>query len=253
MFPTILKIGPLVLSTYGFMLAVAFMVGIFLAKQRGLREGIDSTKIEALSFRVVVAGVLGARFLYTFVEHASYYFRHPVEFFYFQKGGLSFMGGLFLAIFVSLLYCKKHQLSFWQIADIFTPSIALGLSFAKVGCFLAGCCHGKVCDLPWGVIFNHTDTLADPKNIPLHPAQLYESFATLMIFFGLLILQKFRSFQGQIFLIFVIVYGVVRSVLEVFRGQPGKLGFLTTAQSLSIPMIVLATLLLIQKFKSRQT
>jgi phosphatidylglycerol---prolipoprotein diacylglyceryl transferase len=240
MHPILFHFGSLKLSAYGLMLAIAFFVGMQIAERRGKREGVSAKRIEQLCWWIIVSAIAGSRFLYTFVEHASIYFKNPWKFFAFQEGGLSFFGGLFFAIGASILYCRKHGLSFWKIADIFTPTIALGLSIAKIGCFLAGCCFGRPCDLPWAVTFTNPESLADPKGIPLHPTQLYESLANLALFFLLLLFARYQRFKGELFLVFLIAYGILRSYLETLRGSPGHLAGLTTAQFLSIPMVLAA-------------
>lgn len=251
MYPIILKLGSLKLSSYGLMLAIAFLVGIFLAKRIGKQENVSSQQIEAISFWMIISGILGSRFLYTFVEHGEYYWKHPLQYFAFQKGGLSFFGGLFFSISACVFYCYRNRISFLKIADILTPSVALGLSIAKIGCFLAGCCHGGVCEVPWGVTFNHPETLAEPKGVPLHPVQLYEALSTIGIFFALIFSRRFRRFHGELFFFFLISYGVIRSFLETFRGHPGHLGELTTAQTLSIPMVGVAVVWWFLRWKKR--
>jgi phosphatidylglycerol:prolipoprotein diacylglycerol transferase len=249
MHPILFEIGPLKLSFYGLMLAISFFLGMHIAERGGRKEGIPAKRIERLSRWIIGSAVLGARFLYTFVEHWSYYIRLPWKFFAFQEVGLSFFGGLFAAIGVSIAYCRRHRLPFWKVADIYTPTIALGLAITKIGCFMAGCCFGRTCDLPWGVAFTNPASLADPKGVPLHPTQIYESLANLGIFLLLIVFRRFRRFQGEIFLLFLIVYGVVRSYLETFRGSPGHLAGLTTAQFLSVPMVLLAIVWWVLRFK----
>jgi phosphatidylglycerol:prolipoprotein diacylglycerol transferase len=240
MHPILFELGPLKLSFYGLMLAISFFLGMHLAERGARAEGIPVKRIERLSWWIIVSAVLGARFLYTFVEHWSYYSRHPWKFLAFQEGGLSFFGGLFAAIGFSVAYCRRHGLPFWKVADIYTPTIALGLSITKIGCFMAGCCYGRHCDLPWGVTFTDPASLAEPKGVLLHPTQIYESLANLGIFLLLLLFRRYRRFQGELFLLFLIVYGIVRSYLETFRESPGQIAGLTTAQFLSIPMVLLA-------------
>ncbi len=240
MHPILFHLGPITLKSFGLLVAIAMLVGIAIAKKRAMREGIPPEKIESLSFWLIVASLLGSRFLYTFVEHADHFWRHPVEFLYFHTGGLSFLGGLFFAVATAIVFCRKNSLRFWQVADLMAPSIAIGLAIGKVGCFLAGCCHGKVCDLPWGVTFHDPEGLARPLNVPLHPTQLYEALSWTFLFVLLLAFQRIRKFYGEQFLLFVIVFSIVRSYLETFRGDPGHLGTLTTAQFLSIPMALAA-------------
>lgn len=240
MHPILFHIGSLKLSFYGLMLATSFFVGMHLVQRWARAEGVSSKKMEWLSWWVIVSAILGARLLYMLAEQPSYFFRHPWKFFAFQEGGLHFFGGLLLAVGASVLYCRKHRLPFFKVADIFAPTIALGLSLTKIGCFMAGCCFGKVCDLPWGVSFTHPETLAYPRGVPLHPTQLYESAANLGIFFLLLFSRRFRRFEGEILFLFLVVYGIVRFYLETFRNEPIQFAGLTMAQLIIIPMVLLA-------------
>lgn len=238
MFPFIFKYGSFKISSYGLFLGIALMVGVWLAKRIAERQGVSGKHVDSISFWLILAGVIGSRFLYTFVEHGDVYWRDPARFFSFHEGGLSFSGGLVAAVATAVWYCRKHRLPFWQMADILTPSLALGFSIAKIGCFLMGCCHGTVCELPWGVTYTNQESLANPLGVPLHPSQIYESLSTLAIFAGLYFLTPRKSFQGQVFLCFLVAYGVVRSLLEPLRGETGHLGPLTTAQAINLPLIV---------------
>jgi phosphatidylglycerol:prolipoprotein diacylglycerol transferase len=240
MHPIALRLGAFEISSYGVMLAVAMVLGMYLARRRAVLDDISPTVIDPLSIWIFASAMVGARVLYTFVEHPDIYFRYPLRFFLFREGGLSFFGGLFFAIAASIVFCLKRKIDFWALADVVTPSIALGLAIAKIGCFLAGCCQGGLCDLPWAVVFTDPHSLAEPKGVPLHPAQLYEAFANFLIFLLVMRFRRFRRTNGEVFFLFLVVYAVVRSALETLRGAPGHLGVLTTAQFLSIPMGTIA-------------
>jgi phosphatidylglycerol:prolipoprotein diacylglycerol transferase len=96
--------------------------------------------------------------------------------------------------------------------------VALAHFFGRIGCFFAGCCYGKYCDLPWAVTFNHHDSLA-PTGIPLHPTQLYEALGNLAIFLFLFFFRKRKKHDGQLFWLYVLIYGITRSFIETFRAD----------------------------------
>lgn len=126
------------------------------------------------------------------------------------------------------------------------PSIAVGHFFGRMGCFFAGCCYGRVCDFPWSVKFTHPDSLA-PIGIPLHPTQLYSSLNNLMIFIVLWYFRRRKKYDGQLFLIYVSLYGITRSFLEVFRGDDrGDFLFeiLSVSQVLGLSMAGIAFIML---------
>lgn len=244
MHPIIFQYKNFVISGYGVMLALAFYVGLFVAKRVSKTSGVGAHQIESLAFWLIVTGVLGSRFLYTFIEHPDEYLKNPLEFFAFQKGGLSFMGGLIFAIAFAFFWCKKHGHTFLKIADIYSPSVALGLSIAKIGCFLVGCCHGRVCEVPWGIAFHSPDSHARPLGVPLHPTQLYESLACLVLFIILYKVAKKQPFEGKVFALFMTLYGVIRFILEYFRGSESAYFWgLTTAQTVCIPLFIVGVVL----------
>ncbi|MFH1018279.1 MAG: prolipoprotein diacylglyceryl transferase [Pseudomonadota bacterium] len=248
MWPALFHIGSFRVPSYGVMLGIGILLGIHLARRRALKENIDPALIESLAFWVVLMCVLGARFAYTFVEHSDYYPYHPIEFFYFWNGGLAFSGSLVAAVLTTWVFCRTHALSFWRAVDLLTPPVALGLVFGKLGCFLAGCCYGRVCDLPWGVTFNNPTSLADPKGLPLHPTQIYEAASWLLLFAVLSLFQRRSSRRpGEVFFLFGISYGIVRFFLEFLRADPGYLGPLTTAQMTNIPLVLLCAALWIHR------
>jgi len=237
--PILFELGPVSLKSYGLMLAISILTGIYLAKRQAKKEGIEPKEVETISFWLAVSGIFGARFLYTFVENGSYYWRHPIEFFYLQTGGISFFGALYTVVPTLWFLCWKKKLSFLQLADIFAPVLSLGLGITKIGCFLAGCCYGTVCDLPWAITFTNPQGLAQPKGVPLHPAQLYEAVSWISLYFILVWLRKYRKVPGEIFLLFVITFGIGRALLEEFRGDSIHVKGLTSYQWMSIPVVLL--------------
>src|SRR3989339_541590 len=173
MFPVLLKIGPISIFTYGFFIAVGFLAGIFLATKEAKRLGEDYEKIMDLCFYILVAAILGSRLFYV-ATSPEMFLKNPVEILKIWNGGLVFYGGFIAALVTGVIYLKVKNIPVWKTADIMAPSIALAHFFGRIGCFFAGCCYGKYCDLPWAVTFNHPDSLA-PTGIPLHPTQLYEA------------------------------------------------------------------------------
>lgn len=127
------------------------------------------------------------------------------------------------------------------------PSLAIGHSIGRLGCFFAGCCYGKACDLPWAVTFTNPDSLA-PIGVPLHPTQLYSALTNLFIFIFLCFFRGRKKFDGQLFWIYVLLYGVARSILEIFRGDfrgEPVFGILSVSQTIGCIMAVFAVVMLI--------
>ncbi len=217
MYPILIEFGFFKIFTYGLLVATGCLFAILLASSRAEKEGLDSQKVLDLCFYVMVSALLGARLLYVIVEY-RYFLASPLEIFKFWKGGLVFYGGLILGVLISLWYLKRNQMPMWKTADLLAPSIALGQSIGRWGCFFAGCCYGKKTDVAWGITFTDPRSLA-PLEISLHPTQVYLSLNAVFIFIFLMWLSKRKVFDGQILWSYGILYSIGRFLIEYFRGD----------------------------------
>jgi len=242
MLPKLLEIGPIVLHSYGLLLVTAVLSAIALTAALSEKQQLPRAYAWDLGFVIVLSSVIGAKLLMvlgdlrTYIEEPSLLI--SVEFL--RAGGV-FYGGLLAAIAGRALYIwRRPQIPFWKTADAAAPAIALGQSIGRIGCFAAGCDYGKPADLPWAVTF--TDGYAHqlsgvPLNTPLHPAQLYESATTLVIFAVLLLWFGRRSFDGQLFSLYLLLYSTARFLLEFYRGDVDRgfvFGWLSTSQFISL-------------------
>ena len=246
MHPILIKFGNFAIYTYGLMMAIAFILGITLARKEAERVGQDSEKILDLSFYILIGAVIGSRLFYVLTDPRTF-LADPIEIFRIWNGGLVFYGGFIMAVVVAVVYVKKSGLSFWQTADIMSPGLAVGQAIGRIGCLFAGCCYGKVCDLPWAITFNHPDSLA-PLGIPLHPTQLYSVFSDFSIFVALWLFRKKAWFPGQIFWLYVLLYGLTRPIVEIFRGDfRGSTVFdiFSISQAIGICLAVTAVVMLV--------
>ncbi len=259
--------------SYGFMLMVAFLVAISIARWRARKEGIDPNKITDLGIYLVCAGILGAR-LFFIIQFFDDYKNNLFSIFKIYEGGLVYYGGLFTGIITLFLYVKKHHLPFLKIIDVVIPSAALGLGFGRIGCFLNGCCFGKIAPhLPWAMQFPRTLDktgmvdgspaflhqyelglvhLSDMHTLPIHPTQLYSFLSDVALFFILSAFFRFRNRNGEVLLLFGIIYSVIRFCMELLRGDnPLLFNFFTVAQIISIGMFIVSTsLFTLSRFKA---
>ena len=246
MHPILFKIGPITIYTYGVLIATAFFLGLALAVRQARMEGEDLQKIMDLGFYILLSAVVGSRLLYIAVEFREY-LSNPLRIFKVWEGGLVFYGGFIMAIAVVIIYVKKNEMSLWKVGDILAPSVAIGQGVGRLGCFFAGCCYGRETDVPWAVIFKNPNTLA-PMDVHLHPTQLYDSANGFIIFAALLILRKFKKFDGQLFWTYTLLYAVGRFIVEIFRGD--ERGFVTaslsTSQFIAIPLFAVSIVMLIK-------
>jgi phosphatidylglycerol---prolipoprotein diacylglyceryl transferase len=233
MHPVLFHIGPVTVYTYGFFVALGFFVGIEVARREAHRLGQSPAVVGDLCFFILIGAIVGARLFYVAVEWPVF-LRHPLDIFKIWEGGLVFYGGFMGAALIGLWYIKNRQLPLWKTMDILALGVPAGHVLGRFGCFFAGCCYGKPCHLPWCVTFTDPMSLA-PRGIPLHPTQLYAAAGNFLIFCALWIFRKRKRFDGQVFWVYLLLYALMRSFVECFRGDPRGLFF---HQSVSIAQII---------------
>lgn len=221
------------------MVAIAFLVGTSLATREAKRKGIEEAVIYDLVAYLIFFGLIGARLLNCLYD-LRYFLENPLEIFRIWKGGLSFYGGLIGGFIVSLWFVKSRGLPFLKLADTLSPSIILGLAIGRLGCLMAGCCFGKPAHLPWCISFSNPDSLA-PLYTYLHPTQIYESVLSFVLFLFLFWYRKRIKFTGELFLIYVSGYSIIRFFLDFLRGDFAPIiGWLTLTQMISLVGLSLA-------------
>jgi phosphatidylglycerol---prolipoprotein diacylglyceryl transferase len=241
MYPELFKIGNFPINTYGVFLALAFLCAILIAVKLGARDGLPREKIYDLCLWMLLSSLIGSKVLMLFTEPE--YRDHPWQLLsldFLRSGGV-FYGGLIAAILAGYLLMRRYKLPWWKTADACAPGIAIGNFFGRQGCFAAGCCWGKPTSLPWGVKFSELghEITGVPVGVALHPTQLYESFAMLLVFAFLLWLHKRRLFDGQVILLYALLYSLVRFSIEFFRDDPrGDVFGLTSATGLSTSQLI---------------
>jgi phosphatidylglycerol---prolipoprotein diacylglyceryl transferase len=216
--PIAFELGPFTVRWYGVMMATAFIVGLWTASRRGLREGIPAEKILDIGPWLIVGTIVGARAWHVATYWHEEFAGHPLwEIFAVWKGGLVFYGGLAGASLAAILFARYKKIPLWKLSDVLAPSIPLGYVFGRIGCFLNGCCFGRSCDSPWAVTYPNNGSGAPTH--PVHPTQLYDSLMSLILYIGLAWLYRRKKFDGQVFVTYLLCYAVTRSIAESFRGD----------------------------------
>jgi phosphatidylglycerol:prolipoprotein diacylglycerol transferase len=246
--PAIFGIGPLTVYTYGVMLAAAYLLGLQLAIVRAKKAGLDSQKMLDLGVALVIAALVGAKLLLLLVNF-NYFRSNPEEILVLARSGGVFYGGLIGATLVAFWYIKRHRLPLWTTCDMFAPGIALGHVIGRLGCLMAGCCYGLPTNVAWAVTFTDPFAAANvgtPLNQPLHPTQLYEAGAELLILVFLLTTErKGRTFPGRTFWSYMFLYAVSRFIIEFYRGdERGLVMGLSTSQFISLILAPLSLIML---------
>jgi phosphatidylglycerol:prolipoprotein diacylglycerol transferase len=248
MYPILFEIAGFPVYTYGVLLAAAYLLGLQFAIVRARRLGLDSNRVMDLGIWIIVSALVGAKLLLLIVQW-DVYRGQPRELIGLLRSGGVFYGGLILAVLTAMFYMWRHRMPIWPVSDAFAPGIALGHVIGRMGCFFAGCCFGRPADVPWAVTFHseYARQLGTTIDTPLHPTQLYEAGAELIIV-GLLIAleRRGRAFKGRTFWAYMLLYGISRFVIEFYRGDTrGAIGMFSTSQFLSLLIVPLSIVMLI--------
>jgi phosphatidylglycerol:prolipoprotein diacylglycerol transferase len=241
MYPELFRIGSFPINTYGVFLALAFLCAILITVKLAARDGLPREKIYDLCLWMLLSSLIGSKVLMLFTEPE--YRDNPWQLLsldFLRSGGV-FYGGLIGAILAGYFLMRRYQLPWWKTADACAPGIAIGNFFGRQGCFAAGCCWGKPTTLPWGVKFTELghEITGVPIDARLHPTQLYESFAMLIVCGFLLWLHKRKRFSGQVILTYALLYSIIRFLIEFVRDDPrGDLFGLTTLTGLSTSQLI---------------
>lgn len=284
-------LGDLDVPSYFLMVTIGFLVGSSILVREARRGGGKVIDYLDLSLIVLIVGLIGSRLAHVFLEapwielpvpaqpntgwghyfcrmagesHAvrrewnlgRYYLLHPQMVAAVWNGGVVYFGAVLAGIPTVLWFCKKRGLSFWYAADLCAPAAAVGLAFGRLGCLLAGCCHGQA--LPpgwedWGVQMRSGLLPSSLRGEWLYPAQTAESMVALVIALVIWKTRTWRRFEGQIFLTFVILYSIWRPINEIYRADPQRIhhGGLSTSQWISLGMLAVSLALVPYLWKRR--
>jgi phosphatidylglycerol:prolipoprotein diacylglycerol transferase len=252
MFPRLITIGSFFLPTYGTLVALGFLAGLFVTVRLARRAGLQPDPMVNLAIYAALAGLLGAKISMLLFDFPLYW-SHPGEIFTretLQAAGV-YQGGLILALIVSAWYIRSQKLPWLTTFDVFAPGVAIGHAIGRLGCLAAGCCWGVQTLAPWGITFHSApahDLTGVPLGIPLHPTQLYESLAEAVLF-GILLWRIRRPHaQGAIIGLYLILYSISRFAIEFYRFHEQALHMgLSLTQWMSIGLLLLGVWILLNR------
>ncbi|MCG3173306.1 MAG: Prolipoprotein diacylglyceryl transferase [Myxococcota bacterium] len=242
-------------STYTTLIAAGFILGMWLSRREAIRVGLDPVKVVDIYILIIILSLVGARLLFIIVEWRTYA-ADPAALLDPFRGGLVFYGGLLGGIAAVLIGVWRFKLPWWRIADLYIPWVAQGQFFGRLGCFGAGCCWGGETSHsnPFHIIYSQPGIEHVRANIPMHPTQLYEAFGVLGIYFYLIWLRSRKTWHGQVFIHYLVLYAILRSVVEIFRGDAPR-GFviepwLSTSQFIAAVLTAAAAALAFRRAKT---
>jgi len=253
MHPILFEFRGFPVYTYGLLLAAAYLLGLQFALIRARSRGLDPNRVMDLGIWIIVSALVGAKLMLIVVERDKFGWSPTDLLNLFRSAGV-FYGGLIAAVTVALWYLWRHKMPVWTVTDVFAPGIALGHVIGRFGCLFAGCCFGLPTTKPWGITFHNefaAQNVGTPLGVPLHPTQLYEAGAELLILGALLLTErKGRPFPGRTFWSYMLLYGVSRFIIEFYRGDtrgtvPVLSMILSTSQFVSLLVVPLSIIMLV--------
>lgn len=238
MYPELFSIGKFTIYTYGVLVALGFFVGMqYIVKYS--KNIISKQQVYDFLFYMILVGIAGARLFYVCLD-IPYYLSHPLETIQVWKGGLVYYGGFVAVLVFTFFYFRNKKVNVIKLMDIFAPALALGHLFGRIGCFFSGCCYGKNTDCFLAIAHKH-------------PTQLYEALGNLIIFVILHKLLQQKHKDGYVFVLYMLLYSVLRFSVEFFRGDDRGIFIfsLSPAQNISIIIFMTAMTIIFIKYKNK--
>lgn len=252
MFPKLISIGSFFLPTYGTLVAIGFLAALWITLRLARRAGLPAEPITNLAIYCALAGLIGAK-LFMILFDFNEYWNNPrsiISLSTLQAAGV-YQGGLLLAVITAIVYMRRNHLPGLETCDVFAPGLAAGHAIGRIGCFAAGCCWGIECRLPWAVTFKNPEAarlVGVPLGVPLHPTQLYESFAEAVIFWFLYRRIYKPHATGEIIGLYLVLYSTVRFLVEFVRYHEQGLYFgLSLTQWISLASLAAGLWILISR------
>lgn len=236
----------LIVYTYAFCIVLGIILGTLYTKWNA-RKIVGVELPNTFIYLIFAAGFIGGKIFY-FLENPSYYWNHLSLLLNVFSGGFVFYGSFVTIIFAVIWYLKKHNIEVLPMLDILAITTIILQILGRTGCFFAGCCYGLPTNSAFGVVFSTSN------HFTVHPTQLYEVFILILIVLFLLIINRHKQFQGQLFLLYISLYGISRIILEFFRGDTrGYIIKDTLSHSQFIAIIILLIALFFYKKRKQQT
>ncbi|MDR0498621.1 MAG: prolipoprotein diacylglyceryl transferase [Holophagales bacterium] len=221
MHPILFRIGSFEIGTYGVLLALGFLVALWLAKRLAKQDGIAPDAITDISLVLLIAGILGAKLLMVIVDVVNGESMSQVFSLNTLRAGGAVHGGILVATAAFFWRVRLLKLPLAKTLDSLTSAVPLGQAIGRLGCIAAGCCYGAYCDKPWAITYHNYDAarFGTPLELTLHPVQIYFGLSNLVILGAMLKFRHFKKFQGQAASLYFIMEGCFRLILETWRGD----------------------------------
>ncbi len=244
--PVFLRIGPVQLRWYGLMYMLSFIIGYFLLRRNAKRRKLDlsSDDLYDLLFYLILGVMIGGRLGYVVLYDLHNYILQPLSIFAIWQGGMSFHGGFVGVVLAAIYITRRKGWDFWQIADLVSAAVPVGLGLGRIGNFINGELYGRPTNVSWAMVF------PEGGAVPRHPSQLYEALLEGVVLFVVLRwLYRKNLYRGTVFWGLVAFYGLFRFLVEFVREPDAQIGLdlgpFTRGQLLTFPMLVLGFTMMI--------
>lgn len=254
MHPVLFEVGPITVYSYGFMIALGVIGAVAYMFYQGKKDvGLTFDQANTLFLLIFIAAFVGGKVFLLF-ENPSLYLNEPKKLL--AGRGFVFYGSFLFAVPTMLWFFRKHKLNTYKMLDVMAVVTCIVHMFGRIGCFLAGCCYGKPTTSAFGVTYTNEACQA-PLNQPLVPTQLLEAgYIFLVMLLLLLIKSRYQKFYGQLFLLYLILYAIGRSVLEIFRGDVARgfiiEGVLSHSQFIALVIVIVTGYVYVRWSKKNQ-
>lgn len=236
MYPELIRIGNFVISSYGVMVAIAFFTAVIIAEREWKREGLDIKDFNNIFIIVLISAIIGSKLLFVFENYSLKEILSNPFGVLLSRAGFTYYGGFLGAVFAVIIYIKIKKLDLWKIGDIVSPSLAIGYSIGRIGCFLVGDDYGRPTNSFLGIAFpkgspptyagslreNFGNIVHIPENIPddallkVWPTQIFETITMFIVFLILWKLKK-KLIGGKLFGLYLLLSGFERFLIEFLR------------------------------------
>lgn len=243
---TAFTIGGVHIYWYAIFIAVAILVAILALKKDCKKYNIKYNDILELMILILPIAIICAR-LYYVIFNMQYYLNNPSEIINIRNGGLAIYGGIIGGAITTIIFCKIKKIKILDMFDMIIPYLSLGQAIGRWGNFINGEAHGTATNS----IFR-MGIIEDGIYMEVHPTFLYESICTLIIFFILMYLRKYRKYSGQLTIVYLLLYSAIRTIIEGLRTDSLMVGNIRISQLISIIIFIVVIFILIYNYKKRK-
>ncbi|WAW15596.1 prolipoprotein diacylglyceryl transferase [Peptostreptococcus equinus] len=218
---------------YGILIAIGMILAVLISSKYAKKLGYDENLVIDLCIALIPIGVIGARVYYV-IFNWSAYSGNIMEMINIRGGGLAIHGGILFGLLTIFIYSKIKKIDFFKLTDVVVLGLPLAQSIGRWGNFINGEAHGGPTNLPWGI-------MVDGQKV--HPTFLYESISNVLIFILLFKLSKNKKYDGQLMVVYMVLYSIVRFFVEALRTDSLMFGPIKMAQFISILGICLGIII----------